>query len=304
MERQRCRTDRPVTGLHWLSFLIGSEGAKQMKTLVSMLCAGVASVLLTTTPAMAVTISYELTIFEGNESEIFEGQVVLQEESNGDVAPSASSAVNGNKPQTTLVGKVDSDFVFKDNRVTGLSFTNILDPVSTVTFGVTDVGASSIFALSVFGLGIVPSLTGMAELTSSIQATCSDADQAGGSGGAGCAYSPAPGESRIAQYDINGLFIPALDLNPGEILDGTSVTGTLFTAMTSIDCGAAPYAPACTTMSHSIAFTGPGGGDSMTFRSRLEIVAAAPSVPEPGTIALAGLGLVGLCGLKWARRRR
>ncbi len=263
-----------------------------MKTLSLLLLGGTVLHMLAAGPAEAVTVTYELTIFEGNESETFEGEVRLVEEApNSSGTPSASFLINGDKPATTLVGQVDEAFEFAGNTVTGLTFSNVLDPISTVAFGVTDNGAPSDFALSVFGLAIAPPLTGPAELTSSIIATCSDADGAGGSnGGPGCAYSPIGGNPSVASYDINGIIVAPLDINPGEIIDGLAGAGTLFMATTTIDCSVAPYAPACTTMSHSIAFTGPGGGDSLTFNSRLEINA----IPAPLTLGLLSAGLFAL----------
>jgi hypothetical protein len=274
----------------------------QVKTLKLLLLGGTALGMLAASPAAAVTITYELTIFEGNESQTFEGEVRLQEEDgngivNGNI-PAPLNAGTGDKPQTTLVGRVDEVFQFAGNTVTGLTFSNVLDPISTVALAVTDFGAPSIFALSVFGLAILPTITGPADLMSSIVATCTDADGAGGSaGGAGCTYSPIGGNPTVAAYDINGIFVPALDINPGETIDGVAGAGAVFSAMTTINCGLAPYAPACATMSHTIGFVGPGGGDTLTFNSRLEIFA----VPAPLTIGLLGAGLF---ALGCATRRR
>ena len=271
-----------------------------------VLMGGAAVGLLAASPSLAAPVVFgEVTI----DGEVFEFRTTLEPEPQiepfviVDEPGNGNGSENGNgdvKSDDVFSGSVNvGDFQTDNGAITNLTFTNILDPVSNVAFGVTDFGAPSVFALAVFGLAIAPPIPGLALVESSIVATCSDGPDAPvGS----CPTAPVAPATHIASYDINGLVLPALDLNPGEVIDTSGAggigLGAVFTASTVIDCFALFGAGGCTTMSHAIAFVGPGGGDAVTYNSRLEIT----GIPEPLTLASFAGGLLALGGMALRRR--
>ncbi|MGE3541939.1 MAG: PEP-CTERM sorting domain-containing protein [Candidatus Tectimicrobiota bacterium] len=218
----------------------------------------------------------------GSDCSLVEGQLVgsqtqsfsLPIESNGEFGAFQQTVLGGEAITVGLGGNVD--------------------PTQTLAFGAVDVGAPSTFAVAI-SVPLVPTINGLADFSLTLFGDCTD----GGTNG--CSISPFLSGPGISEYFVNG-FTTSLGIR-GEARSlptpGSDFLGQPFgTISGTIDCAALG---GCTSFETLLSFTGSGGSDAFSFTTRFDINAAA--VPEPSTVSLLGLGLLGM-GFAAIRRRR
>lgn len=155
----------------------------------------------------------------------------------------------------------------------------LFDPVITAAIGVVDFGEPSSFAVAV-AAPLSPPITTAAVGSLTISGSFVDA---GGDGGSATPFlSP-----KIAQATIEGVGVA--DAGPAVNFATPGDTYGPFSAFYNYDCTLLPDGQ-CDSFDLQIAFTGSGGGDSISFTARHEIT----PVPIPSTMLLFGTGLIGL----------